>query len=588
MNGWTGPYLFTSPRLSNWKVSDLGALERLNTDPEVMRHFPAPLTREESRSLVRDKKNVPFLVDNPKTSIMRIVLTLLVPVLCLAACKTDPGPPPESDRPVKVSGQYAVSTFEEDTRASQIRSIAPKLHALFGDYAEERNIPGIAYGVVVDGKLVIDSALGLINLGKQIPASTESAFRIASMTKSFTAMGIMKLVEEGKIGLQDPAVRHIPEMAGIPYPTSDSPPITVENLLTMTAGFPEDNPWGDRQLEEPVEMLKQLMREGPSFSNPPSHTYEYSNTGYALLGLLISNVSGMPYQQFITKEILHPLEMTHTYWEFEKVPENRLAIGYARDSLTIAPMLHDGSYGAMGGLITTIEDFSKYVSFHLSAWPPRSDPEEGPVSRSSLRKMQQPQFARLYPDARDWNDEPCPVVNGYGYGLGIMENCHGTRRVSHGGALPGFGSNYVFYPDLGIGLMAFCNVTYTSPWPYEEIVKLLFEDLDLKPRETGTSDILKERQGQVVQWIQHGDTALEAEIMAENFFLDEDKGHRMDRIKPLLEQAGPILGMGEIDPWNQLRGTFDLYGERDTLWVGFTLSPEPDPKIQYLEVREKD
>lgn len=520
---------------------------------------------------------------------MKSVILLLACTLVLLACKTEPNP---RDSPVsgvlQVSGSYAPSGFQSDDRVAQLQSIAPRLHELFQAYAEENNIPGIAYGVVVDDQLVIDSALGVINREEQIPASTSSAFRIASMTKSFTAMGIMKLVEEDKIGLQDPAARYIPEMADIPYPTSDASPITVENLLTMTAGFPEDNPWGDRQLEESVEMLQQLMRDGPSFSNPPSFAYEYSNTGYALLGLIISNVSGVPYQEFITDKILRPLGMQNTYWEFEKVPADMLAIGYARDSLTIAPMLHDGSYGAMGGLITTIGDFSKYVSFHLSAWPPRSDPEQGPVKRSSLRKMQTPQFPRLNANARDWKDEPCPVVSGYGYGLGIMENCHGTRRVSHGGALPGFGSNYVFYPDLGIGLMAFCNVTYTSPWPYEEIVTLLFEDLDLKPRETGTSEILETRQEQVVQWIQNGDADLEAAIMAENFFLDEDRQRRMARIRPLLEGAGPIQGMGKIKPWNQLRGTFDLYGERDTLWVGFTLSPEPDPKIQYLEVREKD
>lgn len=513
---------------------------------------------------------------------MKSIRLLIMAGCFLIACKTDQTPLPEPQETMKVSDTHAPSFFEEDSRKAQIQSIAPKLHELFENHAIERNIPGIAYGVVVDGQLVIDSALGMINIEKQIPASNLSAFRIASMTKSFTAMGIMKLVEDGKLSLHDPASLHIPEMADIPYPTLDSPAITVENLLTMTAGFPEDNPWGDRQLDEPVEMLQQLMRDGPSFSNPPSHAFEYSNTGYALLGLIISNVSGMPYQDYIMSNILQPLGMNETYWEYDQVPQDRLAIGYARDSLTPAPMLHDGSYGAMGGLITTIEDFSKYVSFQLSAWPPRSGPEQGPVRRSSLRKMQTPQFTGLYANTRDWNDEPCPIASGYGYGLNIMENCHGTRRVSHGGALPGFGSNYVFYPDLGIGLMAFCNVTYTSPWPYDEIVKLLFEELDLKPRESGTSKILKTRQKQVVQWIQEGDAALEAKIMAENFFLDEDKERRMNRIRPLLEQAGPILGIGEIKPWNQLRGTFDLYGEKDTLQVGFTLSPEPEPKVQYL------
>jgi CubicO group peptidase (beta-lactamase class C family) len=504
------------------------------------------------------------------------------------ACKRQEATPIEAEPTLKVASDFAPDYFKTDDRAAQISSLGPKLHRLFETYAREENIPGIAYGIVVDGQLVIDSALGLINLEKQIPASSTSQFRIASMTKSFTAMAIMKLVEDGKVALQAPAHHYIPELAEVAYPTADSPPITVENLLTMTAGFPEDNPWGDRQLDEPVAMLKKLIRDGPRFSNPPSHSFEYSNTGYALLGLVISNVTGMPYQEYITTAILHPLGMKDTYWEFAAVPADRLAIGYAPDSLTLAPMLHDGAYGAMGGLITSIRDFSKYVSYHLSAWPPRSAPEEGPVNRASLRKMQQPQYSRLFANARDWNDEPCPVISGYGYGLGISQNCHGTTRVSHGGALPGFGSNYVFYPDLGIGLMAFCNVTYTSPWPYDEIVNLLFGELDLPPRQAGVSEILKTRQAQLVEWMVRGDRALEGELMAENFFPDEDRERRMQRIRPLLDHAGPIQGMGDVQPRNQLRGSFELYGQMDTLQVFFTLTPEPDPKVQYLEVSKKN
>lgn len=515
---------------------------------------------------------------------MRSPVFLLLLGCCLIGCKTDQTPATISKKSIKVSETYVPGAFETDTRADQIRSIAPRLHELFETYASEKNIPGIAYGIVVDGELVIDSALGVINRERELPATTKSAFRIASMTKSFTAMAIMKLVEDGKVGLQDPAYRHVPEMENLAYPTVDSPPITVENLLTMTAGFPEDNPWGDRQLDEPVSMLQDLINSGISFSNPPSHRFEYSNTGYAILGMIISNATGMPYQEYIKKNILQPLGMTETYWEFSRVPEDQLAIGYAPDSLTLAPMLHDGSYGAMGGLITSIEDFSKYVSFHLSAWPPRSGPEDGPVQRSSVRKMHEPHYPRLYAEATDWNDEPCPVMGGYGYGLGISTNCKGTRRISHGGALPGFGSNYVFYPDLGIGLMAFCNVTYTSPWPYGEIVKLLFKELDLQPRQTGTSEILNIRQAQILEWMKTGDTGLEAEIMAESFFLDEDKGRRMEQINDLLGEAGDLLKVGPMEPRNQLRGGFQLFMENDTLNVFFTLSPEADPKVQYLEV----
>ncbi|MGA9237700.1 serine hydrolase domain-containing protein, partial [Robiginitalea sp.] len=511
---------------------------------------------------------------------MRTLLFVLI--LTSFACKQQAEAPMEKAPALQVADGFQPARFTTDERTAQIASIGPKLHEVFETYAREKNIPGIAYGIVVDGQLVIDSALGYSNLEKQIPARTTSQFRIASMTKSFTAMGIMKLVEDGALSLHDPAYLYVPEMRDIRYLTSDATHINIENLLTMTAGFPEDNPWGDRQLDETDQMLRDLLKANPSFSNPPSFAFEYSNTGYAILGLIITKITGMPYQEYIDKNILAELQMEDTYWEFEDITEERRVIGYNPDSLTVAPMLHDGTYGAMGGLITSIEDFSKYVSFHLSAWPPRNDPEVGPVRRSTLRKMQQPQFSRLYADAKDWNDNPCPVISGYGYGLGISENCEGIRRISHGGALPGFGSNYVFYPDLGIGLMAFCNVTYTTPWPYGEISKLLFEELDLKPRKLPVSSILNLRKNQIVEWFNTWDPELEAEVFAENFYLDSDRKTRLAALRPLLEGAGEIQEIGEINPGNQLRGSFEIIGNKDTVNIYFTLSPEADPKIQAL------
>ncbi|MEQ9297132.1 MAG: serine hydrolase domain-containing protein [Cyclobacteriaceae bacterium] len=515
---------------------------------------------------------------------MKNLLPLLAAII-LVSCESQT--PIGASQPAvrKMSSDYVVSSFSKDDRVVQIATIRERLHELFVNYAEEKNIPGISYGIVVDNQLVIDSAVGVINIAQQLPATPESSFRIASMTKSFTAMAIMKLVENGQLGLHDPVSNYLPEMAGMEYPTTDAPTITVEHLLTMTAGFPEDNPWGDRQLEEPEEMLRNLMKENISFSNPPGHAYEYSNTGYAMLGMIVSKVSGEPYQQYITKNILEPLGMNATYWEVDDVPEDQLVIGYRPKTLELEPMLHHGVYGAMGGLITSIDDFSKYVSFHLSAWPPRGDAEEGPVRRSSLRKMHQPQYQRLISSATDWNDEPCPVISGYGYGLGTSENCEGTRRVSHGGALPGFGSYYVFYPKLGIGIMAFCNLTYTSAWPSQEILKLLFDELDLKPRQTGTSEILVQRRDQIVEMITTWDTNLEELILAENFYLDEPRDNRMKAINELLRQSGEILEIGDIKPRNQLRGSFDIYTATDTLDVFFTLSPEADPKIQRLDIR---
>lgn len=479
-----------------------------------------------------------------------------------------------------------VLVFKHDNRVDKIKEIAPEIQKLIEDHSKAQNIPGIAYGIVVDNELVVSSATGYINLDKEIPAAPSSSFRIASMTKSFTAMAIMKLRDEGKLALSDPVSKYIPEMADLEYLTQDAPDIDIENLLTMTAGFPEDNPWGDRQLDEPEQMLMDLIGEGISFSNVPSYEYEYSNTGYAILGNIISRVSGVPFQKYITQNILQPLGMEHTYFELDSIPEEQRATGYRweDEQWKLEPMLHDGSYGAMGGLITSIEDFGKYVSFHLSAWPPRNDEDTGPVKRSSLREMQTPQFSRLNPSAKYLNGDPCAAISGYGYGLSIAEFCDGMKVVSHGGALPGFGSNYVFFPEYGIGIMAFCNLTYTSPYPISQIAELLFENTDIEPRQLPVSDILMERQDQIIQLIQNWETDMEANILAENFYLDKSREKRMNEVQAVLEKAGPIQEIGEIEPENQLRGSFNIDAENGVITVFFTLTPEKQPKVQEFDI----
>ena len=287
---------------------------------------------------------------------------------------------------------YHEARFTDKDRLKNFDQCWPVLDRMFYDYAEKNHLPGAVYGVVADGKLVHTFSIGYLDVIKKIPATPTSVFRIASMTKSFTAMAILKLRDEGKLRLDDPAYLYIPELKGQHYPTSDAAEITVRNLLTHGAGFPEDNPWGDRQLANTDQELIDLVKKGIRFSNDPGQTFEYSNLGFTLLGYIVKKTSGMRYEDYISQHILKPLGMVHTYWEYTKVPENELAKGYkwSGENWSEQVMLHDGAYGAMGGMMTTIEDFSKYVALHLSAWPPRNDAETGPVKRSSIREMQFP------------------------------------------------------------------------------------------------------------------------------------------------------------------------------------------------------
>lgn len=486
-----------------------------------------------------------------------------------------------------VSSGFQPAAFTDSNRAEKVMALAPRLEEIFRSSAEKNNFPGMVYGVVLDGKLVWQGSYGVVNTSSSKPVSSRSLFKIASMTKSFTAMAIIKLAEEGKVSLNAPASLYVPELSNLAYLTTDAPPITLHHLLTMTAGFPEDNPWGDRQLEDTPEELQALIAGGLSFSNVAGYQFEYSNTGFAILGQVISNVAGMPYQQYINESIFKPLGMNNTYWEYEGLPADLLALGYRWEDgqWKVEPMLHDGAFGCMGGLITSLDDFSKYVAYHLSAYPPRSDEEAGPVRRNSLREMHKPYMPNLFADARDGAGNPCPVMSGYGYGLGYRKDCNGQVRISHSGGLPGFGSEYRFYPEYGLGIIAFANRTYAGAGSINnEVANLIFKESGLLPFALPASEILVKRQNELKAWLTSWDSSVEEGLFAENFFLDFDRERRIEGYKEILDALGNIQSVEIIRPFNQLRGTFTMVGEKGKAEVFFTLSPEKDPKVQQLDV----
>ena len=250
---------------------------------------------------------------------------------------------------------HASARFADADRAKKIAALLPEITALYADHATAKHAPGLVWGIVLDGQLLHTGNVGFANLEKKIPADARTAFRIASMTKSFAALAILKLRDAGKLSLEDTVEKHLPEFRAIKAPTADAPKITLRHLLGMAAGFPEDNPWGDRQLGITDAQFGEFLSRGIAFSHSPGVAFEYSNLGFALLGRVVSIVAGVPYQRYITREILLPLGMTATRWEFSEVPPDRLALGYRwqQNAWQLEPLERDGAYGAMGGLITT-------------------------------------------------------------------------------------------------------------------------------------------------------------------------------------------------------------------------------------------
>ena len=285
---------------------------------------------------------------------------------------------------------YPPPAFSDPGRIRKLEAALPEVDQIFRRFASEKKIPGMIWGVVIDGKVAHLESVGVRNRSSQASVTDTTVFRIASMTKSFTALAILKLRDEGKLSLDDPVSKWLPEFATMELPTRDSAPLRIRHLLSHSAGFPEDNPWGDRQLGDSEADLTRMLGLGIPFSTPPGTRYEYSNYAFALLGRIVSKTSGVPYAQYVRNEILARLHMDSSTFQSSEIPPANRAVGYRLQpdgTYLEEASLPDGAFGSMGGLLTNAADLGKYVAFHLSAWPPRDDPDPGPVRRASVREM---------------------------------------------------------------------------------------------------------------------------------------------------------------------------------------------------------
>jgi CubicO group peptidase (beta-lactamase class C family) len=512
----------------------------------------------------------------------RTLLTLLCASLALptaAATTQEPG-----------AGSTAASAaFANPARLAELSAAFPEIDRLMHDFAERSRVPGIAYGIVVDGRLAHVGTAGYRELSSHAPVDSATVFRIASMTKSFTAVAILQLRDAVLLSLDDPAERYVPELAGLRYPAADAPKITIRHLLSHSAGFPEDNPWGDQQLADTDDEMSALMRAGIPFSTAPGTSYEYSNFGFAILGRIVANVSGMPYPRYITERVLRPLGMTSTTLEASAVPADRLAHGYRlRDGEWIEePALPDGAFGPMGGMLTSIGDLGRWVGFMLDAWPPRDGAEGGPLRRASLREMQQ--VAR-YGGASVVRDTAAGTTalsaGGYGYGLGIRQTCLFRTLVSHSGGLPGFGSLMRWLPEHGVGIIALGNLTYTG-WGgvTEQALQALSRTGALAPRIPQPAPVLLLRQEQVSRLVVHWDDALADSLAAMNLYLDEPKERRRAAIERLVSEAGgECRSDGVMEAENALRGGWRMRCRDADLGLYITLAPTEPARVQFLEV----
>ncbi|MDT9681878.1 serine hydrolase domain-containing protein [Streptomyces sp. TRM76323] len=301
------------------------------------------------------------------------------------------------------------------------------LHRIAVGQAEGRT-PSLVGAVARSGRMVWSGAWG------DVASAADTQYRIGSITKTFTAVLVMRLREEGLLGLDDPLEKHLPG--------TDVGDVTVAQLLSHTAGLAAESPgpWWERTPGESRPGLADVLGERP-LAHPPGRVHHYSNTGYTLLGSLVSAVRGIPWEEALRTEVLEPLGMNRTTTR----PVAPYAEGWAvhpwADVLLPEPVEDLGLMAPAGQLWSTAADLCRFAAF-LAEGDDRVLPTE------SVRDMRTPAAP---PVAGDWDG---------GYGLGVqLTRRDGRTLVGHSGSLPGFVAGLWLSVDDDVAAVVLANAT---------------------------------------------------------------------------------------------------------------------------------
>ncbi len=477
-------------------------------------------------------------------------------------------------------------TISAPSSAQTLEPLQPEIDAVFTRFQADAHVPGMAYGVVQGGQLAYVKGLGFQDLDAKRPVTPDSLFRIASMTKAFTALSILSLRDKGKLRLDDLAETHVPEMKRWTYPTSDSPRIRIRDLLQHVGGFVTDDPWGDRQQVLPQADFTKMLKAGVPFSRTPQTAHEYSNFGYAILGRIIANASGMPYRTYVERTILKPLGMTSSGFEVTDAPKERRAIGYRWENGAWAeePTMKDGAFNAMGGLQVSANDYAKWVAFLLSAWPPRDGPETGPVKRATVREMAQGlNFVSVAQRTGTSGPSVCRQAAAYAMGWRVAQDCDLGLTLAHGGGYPGYGSHVMLMPEFGVGIFALSNRTYAGPSaPAWDSAVLMQKAGLLKRAAVPVSGDLAAYYALAGQVYAAGNIAPLEGRVAMNFPLDRTAENWAKALTDLKVKSGACVTSAPITPTGAMSGTFKWTCEKGEVQGQVLLAPTTPITLQSL------
>jgi CubicO group peptidase (beta-lactamase class C family) len=313
--------------------------------------------------------------------------------------------------------------------AVQISADTKELDSILTHFSKANIFQGVAL-VAADGKVLLNKGYGWADAATQKPNDPSMVYQIGSVTKQFTAAAILKLQEEGKLSVNDTIGKYFPKL-------KEGGRITIRHLLTHTSGlynYTNDTTFWMHEAAMPSSHEKMMGRFADKpLDFEPGAKFSYSNSGYLLLGYIIEQVSGKPYEQYIRENIFRPLGMSRSGFDFTKATGR--ATGYYVSGVSEPAMIVDstGSYAA-GAIYTTTSDLFKWV---------------------------QAMHGKKIIKAESWEQAFTPFKGQYGYGL-IMDKMYGQKRIWHNGGIHGFVSNLEYFPESNTTVILISNYMYSD------------------------------------------------------------------------------------------------------------------------------
>jgi CubicO group peptidase (beta-lactamase class C family) len=368
------------------------------------------------------------------------------------------------------------SIFAQSSLDSLIQTLPETCKTLM----QQRGWPSLSVAVVLDQKIIFSQAFGYADIDKKIPATTKTIYRIASMTKLFTATMLMQLAEKGIVNINDPLIKYIPSYKP-KYPVNTGP-TTLRQLATHTAGLHVDVAQGFwhylSNLQWVVSKGKEKIVWGVTKNDlvstldkveieyTPNMYPNYSNFGFQLLGIALENAAHESFEKYIKSNILDPLDMKDSDFSLNEEQQTRFAVGYTYlepdFQRYISPIWEMDILKYSGGLYSTPEDIARFISFQFRD---QIEDDRKILSGDGLRFMRSQQTLRN-PQTNDT------------YGIGwSMYDYKGYQVLNHAGGHWGFSAKASVLPDLKFGVVVMTNCNYPGGYigPDKEFTKIIYE-----------------------------------------------------------------------------------------------------------------